>query len=66
MLTAAELHELTGYRSAKWQERWLRENGWVFVVGRDGPKVLRAYRDKLLGMESTYEHVAEPNFSMVR
>tara|TARA_R110000868_G_scaffold51872_1_gene164287 strand:+ start:30 stop:221 length:192 start_codon:yes stop_codon:yes gene_type:complete len=49
MLTAAELYELTGYRSPAWQAKWLAAHGWKFELGRDGPKVLRAYRDARMG-----------------
>jgi len=53
MLTAAELLELTGYRSPAWQAKWLRARGWKFEEGRDGPKVLRAYRDQRMGVTTS-------------
>jgi hypothetical protein len=64
MLTAAELLELTGYRSPAWQAKWLTAHGWKFEQGRDGPKVLRAYRDARMGMATATETVTwKPDFS---
>ena len=64
-LSPAELAALTDYERPTFQARWLREHGWVFEQGKCGPKVLRSYRDKRLGMESPYETVLEPDFSAI-
>lgn len=64
MLTAAELAELTGYRSPAWQAKWLNAHGWKFEQGRDGPKVLRAYRDQRMGVTAgAIEQAWKPDFS---
>jgi hypothetical protein len=66
VLTAAELFELTGYRSPAWQAKWLRSHGWKFEQGRDGPKVLRAYRDMRMGMvDVTQDKPWKPDFSVL-
>lgn len=65
-LTREELRELTDAKSRKKQERWLRENGFAFLVSTTGQiKVLRAHRDAKLGMIATIaNHAQEPDFSM--
>jgi hypothetical protein len=66
MLTAAELYELTGYRSAAWQTKWLKARGWKFEQGRDGPKVLRAYRDQRMGVIASAPAAGwKPDFSRI-
>lgn len=54
-LTGDELKDLTGYKLAAYQIRWLREHGWIFEIARDGrPKVLRAHAiQRLGGVDST-------------
>ena len=43
-LEPKELHNLTGFKYAAKQIRWLQENGYIYEVGGDGkPKVLRSY-----------------------
>ncbi|MBR8142097.1 DUF4224 domain-containing protein [Burkholderia sp. AU19243] len=52
-LTAEELADLVGCRpnQRSVMSSWLTKNAWPFVVDRSGlPKVLRAYRDRRLGM----------------
>ncbi len=46
-LSRDELQELTGYRQAAAQMRWLTDRGWRFEVGGDGrPKVARAEQER--------------------
>lgn len=65
MLSAAELFELTGYRSPAWQAKWLRAHGWKFEKGRDGPKVLRAYRDQRMGITEVKSTGWKPDYSVL-
>jgi hypothetical protein len=49
-LSTDQLAELTGYKVAYYQVRWLRARGWTFEVGGDGrPKVLVAHAMRRLG-----------------
>lgn len=54
LLTRDELHDLTGYRQAAAQIRWLVERGWRYTTGADGrPRVLRAEQERhLLGSKA--------------
>jgi hypothetical protein len=46
-LSPDELLELTDYRRAADQIRWLTDHGWKFEVGATGrPKVLRAEAER--------------------
>ena len=47
LLSPEELLELTDYRRAADQIRWLTDHGWKFEVGATGrPKVLRAEAER--------------------
>ena len=47
LLTPAELRALTGRQHADAQARWLRREGWAFVLDADGrPKVAREEYDR--------------------
>lgn len=53
-LTSNELADLVGCKpnQRSVMSSWLTKNAWPFVVDRSGlPKVLRAYRDRRLGMK---------------
>lgn len=46
-LTSTELNDLTGYRIAGWQIRWLRSHGWKFEISATGrPVVSRAHAEE--------------------
>lgn len=66
-LTADELAELTGYPSARGQRRWLDDNGWRYVVARDGsPRVARAYALQQMGVVGeTVQSATEPNWQAI-
>jgi hypothetical protein len=66
-LTREELADLTGYHSPAWQTKWLTKHGWKFEQGRNGPKVLRAYRDARMGLAATSAAPAwQPDFSRLK
>ncbi|HSV70285.1 MAG TPA: DUF4224 domain-containing protein [Methylibium sp.] len=49
-LTADELAELTGFRSARGQARWLDKNRWRYAVTGSGkPRVTRDYFGSRVG-----------------
>lgn len=54
VLAREELQDLTGYRQAAAQMRWLTDRGWRFEIGGDGrPKVARAeYERRMLGSKA--------------
>ncbi|GLK92330.1 DUF4224 domain-containing protein [Achromobacter pestifer] len=52
-LSASDLAELVGCKPNQraMMARWLNRHGWRYVVDKNGiPRVLRAYRDKKLGV----------------
>jgi len=65
-LTRDELIELTDAKHRRVQEKWLRENGFTFLVSTTGQiKVLRAHRDAKLGLAApSLQHAEEPDFSI--
>lgn len=49
-LTGAELADLTDFKQAGRQLRWLRDHGWAHEVGATGrPKVARSYFNMRMG-----------------
>lgn len=49
-LTAQEIIDLTGFKYASYQIKWLADNGFLFEEGGDGrPKVLRSYVASRMG-----------------
>ena len=69
-LTAADLHDLTGYSSARGQREWLRARNWRFEVARDGsPRVARAYFMIRMGAANqeaaTTAPVTEPDWTAI-
>jgi hypothetical protein len=49
-LLPSEVEELTGFKSAGRQCRWLEEKGWRFVASGSGkPIIARKYAEKMLG-----------------
>ena len=66
MLTPAELEDITGYLRPSGQIRWLKKHGWKFEESRHGPKVLRAYRDRRMGLNVEQEIRGwKPDFSRI-
>lgn len=64
-LTPSEIKELTGYKRAADQRRWLNRNGWPYALdANDRPKVARSYADRRLSGE-TAGVAQEPDFSAV-
>lgn len=54
LLTNEELVDLTGYKVAKYQVKWLRERGWRFELNRLGqPRVDREYYRQRMGNQTT-------------
>lgn len=63
-LQPAELADLTDTRVRALQMQWLDRNRWVYTTSRMGnPKVLRAYAEQRLGLNSAHPGEAEPDFS---
>ena len=65
-LTKDELRELTGYKRASAQIRWLNKNGYSYAIGADGfPRVLYSFIHLRLG--DTYSKPIEerPNFAAI-
>jgi hypothetical protein len=67
-LTSQELADLIGCKPNQrtLMARWLEDNGWPFVIDRNGiPKVARVYRDRKLGIETadavSTKYDASPN-----
>lgn len=53
LLTTDELHDLTGYKVAKLQIKWLRDRGWRFELNRLGqPRVDREYYRQQMGNQA--------------
>lgn len=68
LLSADELIEVTGFRVAAKQIRWLHAKGWRFEVnGNRRPIVARGYAEKMLGCGSVDDQaVPRPNFTALR
>lgn len=64
-LTEDDLRTLTGYIAPSAQKRWLTKFEWEFATSGFGrPRVLRAYAEKRLGLESAKPKAqTEPDFS---
>lgn len=64
-LTDDHLRDLTGYVMPSAQKRWLAKNGWEFAISGFGrPRVLRAYAEQRLGIQSAKAKAqTEPDFS---
>lgn len=64
-LTPAELQELTGYKRAMDQCRWMRKRGWTFELNNlNRPVVLRAHAEAKLGSATpAATPAAAPNFA---
>lgn len=57
-LSASELAALVECKpnQRRMMERWLNRNGWAYVLGKNGvPRVLRAYRDRKLGISDGHQ-----------
>lgn len=69
-LDASELEQLTGYRRAHEQKRWLGARRWRFETNAAGePRVARAYFERRLVGEARTEDPAPParhNFAALR
>ncbi len=66
-LTGEELYELTGYKLAAAQCRWLGSHGYPFDINAGGkPRVLRAYLHQRLCPAQIAAAMAEPNFDAIR
>lgn len=68
LLSPDELADVTGFRLAAKQIRWLNAKGWRFEVnGNRRPIVARRYAEKMLGCGGVDEQVApRPNFTALR
>ena len=68
LLSPDELADVTGFRLAAKQIRWLSTKGWRFEVnGNRRPIVARRYAEKMLGCGGADEQSApRPNFSALR
>lgn len=66
-LTKDELCELTDFKIAKAQIRWLKNRSYPFEIGASGkPKVLRSFVFNRLQEISQAVQVNEPNFDAIR
>lgn len=65
-LTDDELFELTGYKSAQKQVKWLINRGWVYQLNRIGrPKVDREYCRSKMGNKAAEVATVEPNWAAI-
>jgi len=65
-LTPDQLLEITGYKRAADQVRWLQNNAWIFTLNAARrPVVSRAYAERRLGGEVA-DAAAEPTLESVR
>lgn len=66
-LTAAELHEITGYKTVARQIRELQSRGWVFEINAAGRIIVsRAYAEQRLGARPADTPADTPNFDAIR
>ena len=67
-LNTEEIHDLTGFKLATAQCRWLASNGYPFDKTHSGkPKVLRSYLEQRLCPNlSRLQAFEEPNFEALR
>jgi len=50
LLTAEQIQQLSGYKTKKYQIRWLSQNGIRYLIGADGhPRVLLDHMAFILG-----------------
>jgi hypothetical protein len=64
-LTDEEIFNLTGYKQTASQIKWLRQNGFKFLIGGDGkPRIMTSYLESIIGSYniSTPKKRVEPNF----
>lgn len=65
-LLPGEVEELTGFKSAGRQCRWLAQKGWRFVVSGSGkPVIARKYAEKMLGCGVEEDQRPRPNFGAI-
>lgn len=63
-LSEKEIQELTGYKTKKCQAKWLRNNGFKYVLDRWGkPKVMIEHVNSVLGTtgRTNTKRRVEPN-----
>jgi len=67
-LNNEEIYDLTGFKLATAQCRWLTENGYPFDTNHSGkPKVLRSYLEqRLCPTAISSKGFEEPNFEALR
>lgn len=66
-LTGDELRELTGYKLASSQCRWLESRGYPFETNASGkPRVLRAYVQQKLCPHPAGFLIDAPDFDAIR
>lgn len=66
-MTGDELLELTGYKLARSQCRWLESRGYPFETNASGkPRVLRAYIQQRLCPNLVGSSIATPDFDAIR
>ena len=62
-----ELSDLTDFKKAKAQMRWLKEHAYPFEIGASGkPKVLRSFVISRLQNTTNNISTNEPNFDAIR
>ena len=67
-LLPGEVEELTGFKVASRQCRWLEEKGWRFVASGSGkPIIARKYAEKMLGCgdDEGLMFAPTPNFGAI-
>lgn len=67
-LNTDEIQDLTGFKLATRQCRWLSDHGYPFDTSRSGkPKVLRTYLEqRLCPTLNNINGIEEPNFAALR
>jgi hypothetical protein len=64
LLTKDELEQLSGYKTAAGQVKWLRDRGWRFEVNRLGqPQVDRDYYRQRMGVQTADTEPADIEFN---
>ena len=66
-LTKEDLNELTDFKTAHAQCRWLTEHGYPFDKSASGkPKVLKTYIEQRLNTQAITNQYEQPNFDAIR
>lgn len=66
-LSKEDLYELTDFKAAHAQCRWLTNKGYPFDISSSGkPKVLKTYVEHRLSASTIINQFEQPNFNAIR